>query len=358
MPSIAQQRDTLIRQMICPAPSAPVPRLWCPPITHYTGGGRIDIDRMRAHWRTMVPHVGGFLVPGSTGEAWDMTAAEVNELVSIALDLAMALDTRILIGVLRPTVAGMHAGIAEAVASAQATTGIADPLAALRERHIAGFTICAPTGADLDQVAIRAGLESILDLGLPTAVYQLPQVTQNEISPAVFSELAARYANLMLFKDTSGTDRVPLVDRGASGVFLVRGAEVGYATWLEEAGGPYRGFLLSTANGFARELRQVIALLEAGETAEATALSKRLDEVVGAAFAAVRTLPQGNAFANANKAIDHVMAHGPEATRIAPPLLHGGIRLPVEAIHAVGTILRGAGLMPEMGYLRAGGLSQ
>lgn len=351
MPSIAHQRDALIRQMISPTPSSPVPRLWCPPITHYTGGGRIDIDRMRAHWRTMVDHVGGFLVPGSTGEAWNMTAAEVNELVGVALDLASALDTRILIGVLRSTVAEMHAGIAETVAGAQATTGITDRLAALRERHIAGFTVCAPTGADLDQVAIKAGLESILDLGLPTAVYQLPQVTQNEISPAVFDELATRYANLMLFKDTSGKDRVPLVDRGASGVFLVRGAEGGYATWLEESGGPYRGFLLSTANGFARELRQVIAHLEAGETAEAITLSGRLDEAVSAAFTAVARVPHGNAFANVNKAIDHYMAHGPEALEAPVPLLHGGVRLPADVVREVGTILDSTGFLPTTGYL-------
>jgi len=353
MTSTALQRDALIRQMICPAPSAPAPRLWCPPITHYAEDGRIDTGRMRAHWQTMVDSVGGFLVPGSTGEAWDMTAAEVSELVSTALDLATALDTRILIGVLRPTVDEMHAGIAEAVATAQAVTGMSDPLAALRERHIAGFTVCAPTGAGLDQATIKAGLESILNLGLPTAIYQLPQVTRNEISPEVFDDLAARFPNLMLFKDTSGADVVPLADRGKRGVFLVRGAEGGYATWLKESGGPYRGFLLSTANGFARELRQVIALLEADETAGATALSDRLDAAVGAAFAAVRSVPQGNAFANANKAIDHFMAHGPDAADTSAPLLHGGARLPANVIGEVGAVLKKAGFLPATGYLKA-----
>lgn len=345
------QRDALIQQMICAGASAPVPRLWCPPITHYAAGGRIDVDRMAAHWRTMVAHVGGFLVPGSTGEAWDMTADEVSGLVNGALDLATALNTRILIGVLRPTVTEMHAGIAEALASAQATTGIADRLVAMRERHIAGFTVCAPTGAGLGQAQIQAALESILDLGVPTAVYQLPQVTRNEISPEVFSSLAMRYANLMLFKDTSGSDRVPMADRGASGVFLVRGAEGRYAQWLRESGGPYRGWLLSTANGFARELREVVALLEAGRSGEAVALSDRLNDVVASAFAAVADVPHGNAFANTNKAIDHFMAYGPAATDIAPPLLHGGVHLPADVVREVGRILDEGGFMPGRGYL-------
>ncbi|MCU0521410.1 MAG: dihydrodipicolinate synthase family protein [Anaerolineae bacterium] len=351
MNAIASERDGLIRQMICATPSAAVPRLWCPPITHYAAGGRIDAMRMAAHWRTMVAHVGGFLVPGSTGEAWDMAAGEIAELVEVALDVAADLGTRVLVGVLRPTVEEVHAGIAAAVASAQRATGENDVATALRRRAIAGFTVCAPRGSDLTQAQIQTALESILDLGLPTAVYQLPQVTQNEISPEVFAALAARYPNLMLFKDTSGLDRVPLADRGASGVFLVRGAEGRYAQWLQESGGPYRGLLLSTANGFAEELRHVIALLEAGNMAEAVSLSDRLSDAVSATFAAVAAVPHANAFANANKAIDHFMAHGPAAVDVAPPLLHGGVRLPVDVIREVGAILDRTGFMPTAGYL-------
>jgi dihydrodipicolinate synthase/N-acetylneuraminate lyase len=351
MTPTATQRDSLIHRMVCATPDGAVPRLWCPPITHYTEAGTIDVVRMAAHWHTMVAHVGGFLVPGSTGEAWDMSALEVEDLVTIALDLAAELDTRILVGVLRPSVEEMHAGIAAAVENARRATGEDDAMIALRRRHIAGFTVCAPTGAGLSQTQIQEALESVLDLGLPMAVYQLPQVTRNEIAPEVFASLADRYPNLMLFKDTSGSDRVPEADRGNSGVFLVRGAEGRYAQWLRETGGPYRGFLLSTANGFARQLREVIALLEAGKVGEATNLSDRLNDVVLAAFAAVAEVPHANAFANANKAIDHFMAYGSGAADIRPPLLHSGVHLPVDVIRDVGDILELAGFMPARGYL-------
>jgi dihydrodipicolinate synthase/N-acetylneuraminate lyase len=346
---VKSDRDGIVKRAI--TPTGAVPRLWCPPITHYTDSGAVDRSRMAAHWRTMTAHVGGFLVPGSTGEAWDMSAEEIRALLEVAIELAVELDTRLLIGALRPTVAEMHATITETLERLRAATGESDALTAMRLRHVAGFTVCPPRGADLSQDEIEVGLSSILDLGLPTAIYQLPQVTQNEIAPATFAALAARYPNFLLFKDTSGTDRVPEADRGIAGVTLVRGAEEDYAKWLREAGGPYYGFLLSTANGFARELGQVIALSEAGDLGGAAALSGKLTGVVSAAFAAVADIPHANGFANANKAFDHVMAYGPDAGGVAPPLLHGGVRLPREVIDEVAGILADAGLVPERGYL-------
>jgi dihydrodipicolinate synthase/N-acetylneuraminate lyase len=345
--STIDQRQALIQRFIGPS----IPRLWCPPITHYTDVGHIDVARMASHWTAMVRHVGGFLVPGSTGEAWEMTPDEVAQLLDVALDLAVVLKTRVLVGVLRPEVTAVHQAIAETLEQVKRTTCKSDALEALCERHIAGFTVCAPTGAHLSQADIQTALESILDLGLPTALYQLPQVTQNEVSPAAFESIAARYPNLLLFKDTSGHDRVALSDRGRSGVFLVRGAEGDYAQWLEEGGGCYRGLLLSTANCFAAQLAEIVALGESGDRSGARLLSRRLSKVVTAVFDAVADIPEGNAFANANKAVDHFMAHGPGAAGIDPPMLHAGVRLPVGVIQAIGKVLYHGGFMPDRGYL-------
>lgn len=341
------RRQRLIRQMIGPA----VPRLWCPPITHYTPEGAVDTHRMTAHWRTMVPYVGGFLVPGSTGDGWEMSEAEIADMLTLATDLAVSLDTQVLIGALRPSVNEMLDVIKATLASLKAVSGTEDALAALQARHVAAFTICPPQGADLSQSAIQSGLEAVLDLGLPTAIYQLPQVTQNEIAPEVFKDLAARYGNFVFLKDTSGEDRVPLADRGHSGVFLVRGAEGNYASWLREAGGCYDGLLLSSANGFAAELAEMIALLETGELDLAFTLSERITAAVRGAFAAVADVAAGNAFANANKALDHVRAYGRDALDAAPPLLHAGIRLPQSVVAKTCEILAACGFMPVTGYL-------
>jgi dihydrodipicolinate synthase/N-acetylneuraminate lyase len=342
-------RTELTQRMI----GTPIPRLWCPPITHYTAGRKFDVDRMAAHWRTMTRYVGGFLVPGSTGDGWDMQEDDIAHMLTVATGLATQLDTRVLVGVLRTDVKAMLGVIEATVASLQATAGECDVITAMERCHVAGFTVCPPKGAALTQRAIQTGLEAILDLGLPTAIYQLPQVTENEVSLAVFEDLAARYPNFLLFKDTSGEDHVPQVDRGAGGVFLVRGAEGSYAHWLEEAGGCYQGLLLSTANCFAAEFGQMIALLEAGDIAGADTLSQRITTVVTATFDAVAQVRHGNAFANANKAIDHFKAHGTRALSIAPPMLHAGVRLPASVIKIVGEALDAGGFMPAKGYLEA-----
>jgi hypothetical protein len=62
-------------------------------------------------------------------------------------------------------------------------------------------------------------------------------------------------------------------------------------------------------------------------------------------------LPHGNAFANANKAMDHFMAHGPRAASLPPPRLHSGEVLPPEVIARTGDALNRRGLLPAKGYL-------
>ena len=343
----AEARTELVQRMI----GTPVPRLWCPPITHYTAGGNVDVDRMAAHWRTMTRHVGGFLVPGSTGDGWDMQEGEIAHVLAIATDLAAQLDTRLLVGVLRTDVKAMLDVIEATVTTLQTTAGESDVITAMERCHVAGFTVCPPKGAALTQREIQTGLEAVLDLGLPTAIYQLPQVTENEVSLGVFRDLAARYPNFLLFKDTSGEDHVAQEDRGTSDVFLVRGAEGSYARWLEEAGGCYQGLLLSTANCFAADFGQMIAWLEAGRITGADTLSQQITSVVTAAFDAVAEIRHGNAFANANKAIDHFKAYGARALSVAPPMLHAGVRLSVSVIRTVGEAVEAGGFVPPKGYL-------
>jgi dihydrodipicolinate synthase/N-acetylneuraminate lyase len=328
-----------------------VPRLWCPPLTHYQSDRRFDVARMTAHWATMAPHVGGFLVPGSTGDGWEMSEGEIAALLEIAIDLATQLDIRVLVGVLRTEIDAMVEVIERTMALLRRKADTEDATEALVRSHVGAFTVCPPAGSALTQAEIGAGLRRVLDLRLPIALYQLPQVTGNEIRPALFLELAAAYPNLLFLKDTSGEDQVPQADCGESGVFLVRGAEGDYASWLRESGGPYDGLLLSTANCFAAELAGMIRTLEDGKSSTAEATSVQLTEAVAAVFGQVEDLPEGNAFTNANKAMDHYMAHGPGAASVAPPVLHAGSRLPEEIIVMTGRILEAAGLMPAVGYL-------
>jgi dihydrodipicolinate synthase/N-acetylneuraminate lyase len=216
---------------------------------------------------------------------------------------------------------------------------------------VCGFTVCPPRGKELSQDEIRRGLALVLEAGLPTALYQLPQVTQNEMSPEVAAELAGRFWNFIFFKDTSGADRVVLSGRSLGGVFTTQGAEDNYARWLKATGGPYDGFLLGTANCFARELHQVLDDVAGGRLAAARQMSERLTALGGEVFRLVTGVPGGNPFTLVNKALDHFFAHGPRAASLPPPRLHSGGRLPVEVIRETGVLLSRHGFLPARRYL-------
>jgi dihydrodipicolinate synthase/N-acetylneuraminate lyase len=339
------------RELLARLFPAGVPRLWCPTLTHVRGPREPDPDRVRRHMLTLAPHVGGILVPGSTGEGWEMSDADVATVLGVALDAATATGVKVLVGVLKTTVPEMLACLDGTLKQLRQRTGATDDAAAMTAANVVGFTVCPPKGADLGQPEIEAGLAAVLDRGWPTALYQLPQVTGNEMAPETVARLAARYPNFVLFKDTSGADRVASSGVDLGGVFLVRGAEGDYARWPRSAGGPYDGFLLSTANVFALQLAAVIDLLAQGRKAEAEELAGRVSGVVRAAFEMVAWFPAGNPFAIANKSLDHVMAHGPAAVDREPPLLFGGTRLPPEFVAGAADLLRDSHLMPAAGYL-------
>lgn len=340
-------RETL-RQSLFPRG---IPRLWCPLLTHYDDNGSIDLPRMKAHFRHISPWVRGFLIPGTTGDGWLLDDGETETVVRFALDMAGENDSRILIGALRndtESVLGLMDRIFGLLSKA---TGRKEPIAVFREARVAGFTVCAPKGKDLGQEEILRSLFRVADRGLPMALYQLPQVTENEISPETFDRLCRSFGNILFFKDSSGGDRIALSAREREGIFFVRGAEGDYCQWLLEAGGPYDGFLLSTANCFAPELAAVIESTERGDLACASELSEAVTAVFGEVSALVAGIPSGNAFTNANKAMDHFFARGREARTDRGPVLHGGFRIPADVLEKTRKILSGAGFLPERGYL-------
>ena len=328
-----------------------VPRLWCPPLTHYDANGAIDAARTEAHWRHISRYVGGVLIPGSTGDGWELSKLERKQLLRMGIELAGQLELQILIGTLHPDANETLALIQEDSAWLRSEFGPGDVNCVLRKARVCAFTVCAPRGQDLTQSEIGRALNSVLELALPTAIYQLPQVTQNEISPELAANLAQRYENFIFFKDTSGSDKVALSGKTLDGVFTARGAEGDYAKWLKINGGVYEGLLLASANCFARELWAMIADISAGQLEAARQVSDRLTVAVGEIMKLASGLPDGNPFANANKAIDQFQAYGPTAASVAPPRLHAGSCLPVSLLHSTEAILRREGLMPVKGYL-------
>ncbi len=328
-----------------------IPQLWCPTLTHFSRPGHLDELRLRQHWQHLSPCVKGVLVPGSTGEGWEMNDDDITQLLEVILDIAVATDMRVLIGVLKTDVPAMLESIDTTMALLRDRTGFQSNENALLASHVVGFTVCPPKGSQLSQSTLADGLREVAGLGLPLAVYQLPQVTGNEMTAETIEALAAQFPGFFLFKDTSGTDRVALSNLDFHGVFLVRGAEGQYHRWGGNAGGPYHGFLLSTANVFASRLEAVQTMLDEGQAEASAQLSGRISRVIEGCFKLVEDFPAGNAFTNANKVLDHLMAYGEEGLHRDPPLLYSGIRLPAKWIEHAADLLRREELFPLRGYL-------
>ena len=325
-----------------------VPALWSPTLVFYDEAGGIDRERLLAHLGFMAPHVKGFLVPGSTGDAWEMRDEEAIAALDIAIDFAAPRGLDLLAGVLRPSAEAMRALLDKLLGHLRRRTGMDSTPDAFAAARVRGVTVAAPSSAaPLPQEAIGAALEPLFALGLPMALYQLPQVTGSTMSPDLVAGLARRFPNLLLFKDSGGADEVALSGRMPTGVTLLRGAEGDYARWSKAHGGPYDGFLLSAANAFPAQLAAVLDDLQHGRVAEA----ERRSAAVADAFAAVAEVPQGNPFTNANKALVQVMAYGSDALRAPPPRLYAGGHLPRRVLERVVDSLGRHGLLPERGYL-------
>jgi dihydrodipicolinate synthase/N-acetylneuraminate lyase len=297
-----------------------VPRLWCPILTHFRAARDPDADRISQHLSELSPFVKGILVPGSTGEGWEMDDGDVRRLLNIVLPAAETFGVKVLLGILKTDVNQVLAAL----------DGLED---CCKHPAVVGVTVCPPRGAELSQLEIADALRQVLSRGLATALYQLPQVTLNEMHPETVAKLAAEFPNFLLFKDTSGLDKVAQSGLDFGGVNFVRGSEQGgYAKWIRTAGGPYDGFLLSTANVLAPELSRLLHLTDLGDLQGAEELSLELEGLVSSIFGIVKNSPVGNAFANANKVMYHLRSHGQSVSTMPAPMLYCGERLPSEFI--------------------------
>ncbi len=265
-----------------------VPALWSPTLVFYDQAGGIGRDRLLAHLAFMAPHVKGILVPGSTGDAWEMQDDEALEALEVVIGFAERRGLDLLVGVLRPTTDAALALLDKVLGHLRRRAGTHSVAEAFAAARVRGVTVAAPSSAaPLPQEAIGAALEPLFALGLPMALYQLPQVTGNTMAPDLVAALARRFPNLLLFKDSGGADEVALSGRMPAGVTLLRGAEGDYARWSKAHGGPYDGFLLSTANAFPAQLAAVLDDLRHGRVEEAERRSAAVSAAVADAFAAV-----------------------------------------------------------------------
>ena len=318
--------------------------LWMPLLTHYRmdQGIAVDQGRMAAHIASLRPHVRQFLLAGSTGDGWELDASHLLDLVRLSRD-GRVFDSscRVLFGILRRTTDEIVEWAAMLERTLKAEGMPAAPFA--------GFAVCPPVDPQASQEEIRRHYERVLEATtVPVAVYQLPQVTGCTIEPPTMRALAES-PRVTMFKDTSGADTVAR-SGAVEDVVLLRGAEGDYAEALRPEG-PYDGWLLSTANVFARDFRQILLLRKAGKAEQAGELSDLLSRQIEALFEAAASVPVGNAFSNANRAADHVLAYGSSWPSIPAPLTVSGHRLPQDLLATAADILTRHPGVPDRGYM-------
>ena len=120
---------------------------------------------------------------GTTGDAWELTPAETRDLIGIVLDNVQRLQLHLLLGALHPDAAQARRIVEENLGMLRERAGIGSTGGVWKQSHVSGFTICPPRGEGIGQEQMRRELSSILKLGVPIALYQLPQVTQNQMGP-------------------------------------------------------------------------------------------------------------------------------------------------------------------------------
>ena len=321
-------------------------------MTHYTDQGTLDRDRIEAHLRTLAPFASGWLVPGSTGDGWELSREEIRQLLDLVSRSPQEHQAHVLIGCLREDAAAAAEEIDDLLAWMQLRSGT------LGSGHGPGtaprvWFHCLPSGrsathanGNRDRVDVDSATERS-----PGTVSVAADHAERDGAIHRRRIGCSSFANFYLFKDTSGFDRVAVGGVDLQNVFLVRGAEGEYLPWYKAASGPYDGFLLSSANVFAERLHRMITAADQGNHVEAQAAVRAIAPAITQALEWAQVVPVGNAFTNANKAIDHFMAYGPSADQVPPPRLHAGPRLEVDLIQRVGRLLQQLDLMPATGYL-------
>ena len=296
--------------------------LWFPPLTYYSEGGEIDTEKMKKALADIYPYSKGVLVPGSTGDGWVLCRERQELLVRFFLKGFDFGRFSMMIGALKPTADETIRAIGRWCEILREESGKADDREAMDMLGVKAFVFCVPAGLD-DRDLQLAEMGRILDLGLPMAFYQLPLVTGVTVDPVVIAELAARYENLIVAKDSGGADEIAKSGLLKDRLMLLRGAE-GDQTGMVTGDAPmYDGMLLSTVNCFAKEHSELLKGLRD---------YSGYGDVITEVFDAVSE-PVSNAFSDAVRAICHVKEFGRDAANINA-YCYNGERLPADLIRA------------------------
>ena len=276
--------------------------LWAPILTHYELADDLRLNKalIKKHMKWLEPNVKQFLVCGTTGDGWLLSDKLINDWLEILTEKNFLTDqNKILFGAFGNTTKEVlhRAKLIEDYLTDHTC-----------EASFFGLTLCAPVNEKITQNEIIKHFEKIIENTLlPISIYQLPQVVKCEIKPETLKYLKDKFKKrIVLFKDTSGEDKVIDSKIDFGDLKFLRGAEKNYFNHIKPRG-KYDGFLLSTANCFGKVLREILKEVEESNFEKAENLSKKLSDIIRVSFDKGEKLNFGNPFSNVNKAFLHVI---------------------------------------------------
>ncbi len=220
-----------------------------------------------------------------------------------------------------------------------------------------GFAINPPSNTD-NQKEIEECLSDIIEnyKQFPFVLYQLPHITNSEMSVETVSNLVARFGNIIMLKDSSGTDNILKSQRSLDGVFMVRGAECNQMESLMNMNygvAGYNGLLLSTANNYGLQLSQMMNDLMDGNWTNAEKLSKLVTGLTNKTFEVVSKYNFCNPYTNSAKMVDYFMAYGDKVSeQNVMPMTQDGNKYDVKDLMTILDILVSNGVLnSSVGYM-------
>ncbi|KKD03459.1 4-hydroxy-tetrahydrodipicolinate synthase [Streptomyces sp. WM6386] len=243
-----------------PPPAPPFGRALCAMITPFTEGGTLDLDgAQRLAERLVAEGCDGLVLSGTTGESPTTTDAEKAQLVRAVREAV-----------------GERASVVAGVGTFDTRHTVELSLEAERA-GADGLLVVSPYYSKPPQEAIEAHFRQIADsTGLPIALYDIPGRTGTRIEPDTMIRLA-EHPRIIAVKDCS-------YDFLAAQKVIAR-TELAYYAGCDEhnlalyaVGGA--GYVSTVANVVPAQLRAVLDLFDAGDTAKAARLQQRATPLI------------------------------------------------------------------------------
>ena len=350
------------------------PKLFVPPITHYKfkhsipSETEIDFERNTYHLKYMLDSVDGFLINGSTGDGWELTNNDQISIINNALKSINKANNKfkpILIGALRYTTKDVDQYIQQLITEYAKI----DLLNANNDQSpFIGFVVCPPSNID-DQNIIFQELDGLFTKykEYPFIIYQLPQITKNEIESNTLDELINKHSNIIMFKDSSTIDNICKSGKSLNGVIAVKGSEGYYLDNLlttKYGVSSFHGLLLSTANNYPKILQSMLIksvvdlkIKENYDIETAFSISNKITFLSNETFNYVSKYKFNNPFSNSARIVDFFMAHGRNACKDAIsakkfPITKDGEIFKGSDLMDIFNILNAHDVIPFNGYLQ------